>query len=487
MELAELLAGRVPAPRVRVNHLVLDSRAVEPGDAFVAVAGLSGHGADHATSAASRGAVAILHDPDDGRVLPTLPHAVTVVAVPGLRAALGELADRFYGEPSRDLNVAAVTGTNGKTTCAWLYATCLGQAAGYLGTLGAGAPPNVTPTSHTTLDVLSLHRTLAGFRDAGLHHAGIEVSSHALDQERVAGVRMPIVAFTNLTRDHLDYHGTMAAYGAAKERLLHARGVRRAVINVADAFGAALAARAPAGVEVTRVDVQGRAPADGAHVLARSVRCHARGIEIHGESHAGAFTLEASLVGAFNAENLLVALGMLLAADVSLPLALAAAAKASPPPGRMEAFHAATGPTIVVDYAHTPDALAKALTALRAHTQGTLWCVFGCGGDRDAGKRPLMAAAAEATADRIVVTDDNPRTEDPDRIVAMITAAFSGRVPVHVERDREAAIRGARAAARHGDVILVAGKGHEDYQIYGHERRAFSDRAVAETLLREAA
>jgi UDP-N-acetylmuramoyl-L-alanyl-D-glutamate--2,6-diaminopimelate ligase len=153
----------------------------------------------------------------------------------------------------------------------------------------------------------------------------------------------------------------------------------------------------------------------------------------------------------------------------------------------MEAFHAATGPTIVVDYAHTPDALAKALTALRAHTQGTLWCVFGCGGDRDAGKRPLMAAAAEATADRIVVTDDNPRTEDPDRIVAMITAAFSGRVPVHVERDREAAIRGARAAARHGDVILVAGKGHEDYQIYGHERRAFSDRAVAETLLREAA
>jgi UDP-N-acetylmuramoyl-L-alanyl-D-glutamate--2,6-diaminopimelate ligase len=488
VELARLLQGRVGAPRVVVRNLVLDSRQVEPGDAFVAVAGRTTHGLEHVAAAVARGAIAVLWDPAAGGDLPALPPSATTVAVPGLRGALGDLADRFYASPSAALEVAGVTGTNGKTTCAWLYATCRGATGAYLGTLGAGRPPQLASTSHTTLDVMALHRTLRGFQDAGLRHVAIEVSSHALDQERVAGVRLPIVAFTNLTRDHLDYHGTMQAYGAAKERLLQVRGVRRAVINVGDAFGAGLAGRAPPGVEVTRVAVQGRAPADGAHVTARNVSCHAAGIDIDGVTHAGSFRLRAPLVGAFNAENLLIVLGLLLAADVPLAAAVEALAAATPPPGRMEAFRAGDdGPTIVVDYAHTPDALAKALAALRAHTRGTLWCVFGCGGDRDPGKRPLMAAAAEAGADRIVVTDDNPRDEDPDRIVAMITAAFTGRVPVHVERDREAAIRGARTAARRGDVILVAGKGHEDYQIYGRERRAFSDRAIAESLLREAA
>jgi UDP-N-acetylmuramoyl-L-alanyl-D-glutamate--2,6-diaminopimelate ligase len=488
VELARLLSGRIVAPRVVVRDLVLDSRQVMAGDAFAAVGGRTTHGLEHVAAAVARGAIAILWDPAAGGELPGLPPSVTAVAVPELRAALGSLADRFYGEPSAAIDVAGVTGTNGKTTCAWLYAACRGERGAYLGTLGAGHPPALAPTSHTTLDVLSLHRTLAGFRDAGLLHAGIEVSSHALDQERVAGVRLPVVAFTNLTRDHLDYHGTMASYGATKERLLHCLGVRHAVVNVSDPFGAGLAARAPAGVELTRVSVAGSVPDSGRHVAARTVACHALGIDIEGSTHAGPFRLSSPLVGAFNAENLLVVLGMLLAAGVQLDTAIQALSVAAPPPGRMEAFRiGADGPTIVVDYAHTPDALAKALAALRVHTEGALWCVFGCGGDRDAGKRPLMAAAAEAGSDRIVVTDDNPRSEDPERIVAMITAAFSGRVPVHVERDREAAIRGARTASRRGDVILVAGKGHEDYQIYGHERRAFSDRAVAELLLREAA
>ena len=488
VELATLLHGRVAAPRVVVRDLVLDSRQVMAGDAFAAVGGRSTHGLEHVAAAIARGAIAILWDPSAGGELPGLPPSVTAVAVPGLQELLGELADRFYGAPSDTVDVAGVTGTNGKTTCAWLYAACRGGQGAYLGTLGAGRPPALAPTSHTTLDVLSLHRTLAGFRDAGLRHAGIEVSSHALDQDRVAGVRMPVVAFTNLTRDHLDYHGTMEAYGAAKERVLHCRGVRHAVVNVGDAFGAGLASRAPTGVDVTRVSVAGPAPGQGHHVAAHKVECHAAGIDIEGSTHAGPFRLSSPLVGAFNAENLLVVLGMLLATGMPLAAAAEALSAAAPPPGRMEAFRVGTdGPTIVVDYAHTPDALAKALAALRVHTAGSLWCVFGCGGDRDAGKRPLMAAAAEAGSDRIVVTDDNPRGEDPDRIVAMITAAFSGRVPVHVERDREAAIRGARDASRRGDVILVAGKGHEDYQIYGNERRVFSDRAVAESLLREAA
>ncbi len=488
VELAWLLQGRVSAPRVAVSRLVLDSRQVEAGDAFVAVAGRSTHGLEHVAAAIARGAIAVLWDPDDVEASPSLPPSVTAVAVPGLAAGLGELADRFYGSPSAQLEVAGITGTNGKTTCAWLYAVCRGIDGAYLGTLGMGRPPAIAPTTHTTLDVMALHRALSEFRDAGVRHVAMEVSSHALDQGRIAGVRLPLVAFTNLTRDHLDYHGTMDAYGAAKERLLHCRGVRHLVVNVGDAFGAGLADRVPAGVEVTRVSVSGAVPATGRYVVARAVACHAGGIDITGVTHVGPFALSAPLVGVFNAENLLVVLGLLLASDMPLAAAVAALAMARPPPGRMETFRiGAGGPTLVVDYAHTPDALSKALAALRAHTAGTLWCVFGCGGDRDAGKRPLMAAAAETGADRIVVTDDNPRGEDPERIVAMITAAFSGRVPVHVERDREAAIRGALAASRAGDVILIAGKGHEDYQIYGADRRVYSDRAIADALLREAA
>jgi UDP-N-acetylmuramoyl-L-alanyl-D-glutamate--2,6-diaminopimelate ligase len=483
VELAWLLAGLVAAPRIAVRDLTLDSREVRPGDAFVALAGRSTHGLDHVDEAVARGAIAVIWDPADGRALPSLPPAVISVSVPGLKPELGDIADRFYAEPSSDAEVAAVTGTNGKTTCAWLYAVCRDADGAYLGTLGQGRPPALTATSHTTMDAVSVHRALRALVDAGARHVAMEVSSHALDQDRVAGVRMPLAAFTNLTRDHLDYHGTMAAYGAAKERLFRGRGVAHAIINVGDRFGRELAARLPPGVEPTRVEALGAPPARGRFAVATEVDCHAAGLALAGVTHAGPFRLSSPLVGAFNAENLLVALGLLLAADVPLAAALEALAAARPPPGRMETFElGARGPTLVVDYAHSPDALAKVLAALRAHTRGSLWCVFGCGGDRDSGKRPLMAAAAEAGADRLVVTDDNPRTEDPERIVAMITAALAGRVPAHVERDREAAIRGAAAAARPGDVILIAGKGHEDYQIYGTERRAYSDRDVARAL-----
>ena len=483
VELAWLLAGLVAAPRVAVRDLTLDSRAVQPGDAFVAIAGRTAHGLDHVAEAVARGATAVLWDPTDGHALPPLSPAVTAVAVPGLRPELGDLADRFYGEPSNDLELAGVTGTNGKTTCAWLFALCSGESGAYLGTLGMGRPPVLTPTSHTTMDVVALHRALRALLDAGARHLALEVSSHALDQERIAGVRLPLVGFTNLTRDHLDYHGTMAAYGAAKERLLHASGVRHAVINVGDPFGAELATRLPSGVELTRVAARAAPPLAGRHVVATRIECHADGLELRGVTHQGPFALHSPLVGTFNAENLLLVLGLLLAVDMPLADALAALASAPPPPGRMETCRmGAVGPTLVVDYAHTPDALAKALAALRGHARGALWCVFGCGGERDPGKRPLMAAAAEAGADRLVVTDDNPRGEDPDRIVAMVIAALSGRVPAHVERDRLTAIRGAAAAARAGDVILIAGKGHEDYQIFGSERRAYSDREVARAL-----
>ncbi len=483
IELGWLLAGLVDAPRVRVRDLTLDSRSVRPGDAFVAVAGRSTHGLEHVSDAVARGAAAILYDPTDGRSLPPTPASVVTVAVPGLAPELGDVADRFYGEPSVDARVVGITGTNGKTTSAWLYALCHGRGGGYLGTLGEGRPPHLVPTHHTTSDVIAVHRALRSLVDGGAREVAMEVSSHALDQGRLAGVRLPLAAFTNLTRDHLDYHGTMAAYGAAKERLFRLAGLEHAVINVGDPWGREIAARLPSNVELTRVQVLAEAPNAGRFVVATDVECRAEGLQIRGTTHGGPFTLRSPLVGDFNAENLLIVLGLLLAGGTPLAAAVEALEAAVPPPGRMEAFSAGSaGPTVVVDYAHTPDALAKVLAALRSHTRGRLWCVFGCGGDRDRGKRPLMAAAAEAGADRIVITDDNPRSENPADIIDAIAGGLSGRVPAAVVHDRAAAIRGAAAEAVAGDVILVAGKGHEDYQIYGHERRAYSDRDVARSL-----
>ena len=489
-DLASLLDPAPGAPSLRVRDLVIDSRAVRPGDAFVAVQGATTHGLEHAPAAAERGAVALLWDPADGRELPQLPPAITPVAVPGLRGRLGAIADRFYGEPSARAHVYGVTGTNGKTTTAWLVAQACGADGAYVGTIGCGRPGALEPATHTTPDVIAVHRLLRRLCDDGARAIAIEVSSHALDQQRVAGVRIPVAGFTNLSRDHLDYHGTMEAYGAAKERLFQARDVAHAVINVADAHGAAMAGRLPAGGALVAVQpVPGAAlpQAAGGYVAVDAVNFAAAGLALEGRSHLGAFRLRSPLVGAFNVENLCVALGMLLAGGVPLADAGEALGRASAPPGRMESFRLPGGALLVVDYAHTPDALAKALAALRRHCTGRLVCVFGCGGDRDPGKRPQMAAAAEAGSDAIVITDDNPRGEDADRIVTMIRAGLAGRVPARIERDRARAIRAAAREAHDGDVVLVAGKGHEDYQLYGAERRAHSDRDVARRLTEEAA
>ncbi|MFO0336356.1 MAG: UDP-N-acetylmuramoyl-L-alanyl-D-glutamate--2,6-diaminopimelate ligase [Pseudomonadota bacterium] len=490
LDLASLLDHAPGVPSVSVRDLVLDSRAVRAGDAFVAVRGLATHGLEHAVDAAERGAVALVWDPADGHAPPRLPPSMTAVPVPGLRARLGELADRFYGAPSACARVYGVTGTNGKTTTAWLVAQACGADGAYVGTLGVGRPGALESTSHTTPDVLAVHRMLKRLCDDGARAIAMEVSSHALDQQRIAGVRIPVAGFTNLSRDHLDYHGTMEAYGAAKERLFAARDVAYAVINVADAHGAAMAARLPAGVELVAVrPVAGGAvpPKAGAFVAGDAARFEAFGLELDGRTHAGPFRLRSPLVGEFNVENLCVALGMLLAGGVALDDAVDALGRAAAPAGRMEGFRLPSGALVVVDYAHTPDALAKALAALRRHCTGRLVCVFGCGGDRDPGTRPQMAAAAEAGSDAIVITDDNPRGEDAERIVTMIRAGLAGRVPARVERDRTRAIRSAAHEARDGDVVLVAGKGHEDYQLYGAERRAHSDRDVARRLTEEAA
>ncbi len=480
--LAELLPGVPGVPGVAISDLTLDAGSVRPGGAFVALRGMTCHGLDFAAEAEARGAAVVLWDPSEEPA--RVPAFSTAAGIPvaGLRARLGSMADRFFDAPSARLAIAGVTGTNGKTTCAWLAAAALGRlgvAAAYRGTLGVGCPPAVRPGSHTTPDVLSLHRQLAELAAANTTHVALEVSSHALDQGRADGVRLRIAAFTNLSRDHLDYHGTMERYAAAKARLFALPGIEHAVINMDDPAGRGYAGALPRGVTLTAIGTDPRT-CDSAprRVVARRVAGTLAGLELDVDTHAGAARLVSPLIGDFNAENLLVVLGVLLAFDVPLADATAVLATTGAPPGRMETFVArGGGPLCVVDYAHSPDALAKVLGAARRHCHGRLILVFGCGGERDTGKRAEMGAIAERLADLVIVTDDNPRGEPPDAIVAMILAGMRRPARVRVLHDRALAIALAYAQAAAGDVVLVAGKGHEDCQITASGRRRFSDRA----------
>jgi UDP-N-acetylmuramoyl-L-alanyl-D-glutamate--2,6-diaminopimelate ligase len=494
--LADLVAGFLAdVPELQVSDVTLDSRAATPGALFLACRGRTHHGLEFAAEAIARGARAVLYEPEGApRARAQLGARAFVAAVPGLSTRAGVIADRFFGEPSSRLTVAGITGTNGKTTCAWLLAQALQRCrrpAGYIGTLGVGMPPEVTATLHTTADVVTVHRQLAALASAGAECVSMEVSSHALDQGRVSGVRFRTAAFTNLTRDHLDYHGTMEAYGAAKARLFHWPGLASRVINIDDPFGAALAAAmarlqpqaatASAGrlVVTTRVAGAVALPEGAQYVRAARVQAEPGGLTIDIESSWGAVQLPVRLVGEFNVDNALTVLAVLLAWDFPLREAARALSQARAASGRMEMFGGrGRSPLAIVDYAHTPDALANALRAARLHCRGQLRVVFGCGGDRDAGKRPLMGRIAAELADDIVLTDDNPRREDPQRIVADIVGGVLPSAPLTIEHDRALAIRIALERSAPDDVVLIAGKGHEDYQIVGSERRAFQDQAV---------
>jgi UDP-N-acetylmuramoyl-L-alanyl-D-glutamate--2,6-diaminopimelate ligase len=488
--LAEILGGGFSVDAtVQVSDLSLDSRAVVPGGAFLACQGHNHHGLRHAREAIAAGARVILWEPAAGVQPPEPGAALTVLAVPQLAARAGQIADRFFDQPSAALTVIGITGTNGKTTCAWLLAQALeklGTRAAYFGTLGQGPVNELRYTGLTTADAVSLQRALANERASGTRAVAMEVSSHALDQRRTSGVRFGVAAFTNLSRDHLDYHGDMKAYGAAKARLFADPPVPWQVINIDDAFGRELADRAPAGA---RLILTTRSPADldatrHAVLAAERTTTTEAGLQLQLTGSFGAATLSSRLLGAFNADNLLTVLGVLLALGHSLADAVAAAGAGAAAPGRMEASGGAGLPLVVVDYAHTPDALAKALQAARAHARERLWCVFGCGGDRDAGKRPLMGHVASELADRLIITDDNPRSEDPAAIAAAILAGADAD-RVEVIHDRAAAINSALARAGAGDVVLVAGKGHEREQLIGTERRPFHDTTVVRDILQQ--
>jgi UDP-N-acetylmuramoyl-L-alanyl-D-glutamate--2,6-diaminopimelate ligase len=503
VRLAELTAGLVAAPAaLEVSDVTLDSRAVGPGALFLACRGHGRHGVEFAGEALARGARAVLYEPSAGALelveagLRGLPRAreqgsgdVFVAPVPQLSRQVGIIADRFFGRPSQALSVVGVTGTNGKTTCAWLLAQALSRSnrpAAYMGTIGFGFPDGLADTEHTTSDAVTVHRRLAAMRALGAEVVSMEVSSHALDQDRVGGVRFHAAAFTNLTRDHLDYHGTMSAYAEAKARLFAWPGLALRVINVDDEFGARLAGQLSAAqlVITTRSGGAPVVPPEARYVRAARVEAAVSGLIIDVESSWGAVQLNVPLVGEFNADNALTVLATLLAWDIPLAEAVAALETCRAAPGRMEAFGGRGGaPLAIVDYAHTPDALAKALRAARLHCRGRLRVVFGCGGDRDPGKRPMMGRIAAELADESVVTDDNPRSEPPERIVQQIVAGIPSGAAARVEHDRARAIRGTLERSGSEDVVLIAGKGHEQYQIYGGERRPFSDQSVVRAAL----
>lgn len=482
-------------PRCEVHALRSDSREVEPGDLFFARAGTRVDGRRFIDAACEAGAAAAVYE-GDGEVRRHASGAwlVPVVDLPG---CLGRAAARFYGHPSHTLEVVGVTGTNGKTSLSHFVARAMARVhasparCAVLGTLGYGSPDRLEPASLTTPDAISVHRKLAEMERSGVRHVVMEVSSHALDQGRVAGVRFTTAVITNLSRDHLDYHRDMAAYGRSKRRLFETEGLKFAVINLDDAFGRRLLSMVPGSLRLfchrlagNRAAERGTELRSRLEVTGRLVRSSAAGLELAIHTPWGDGVIRSRLIGRFNAENLLGALSVLLTLDVPLDAACEALSKVEPVAGRMQCLGGRDcAPLVVIDYAHTPDALEGALRALREQSRGRVWCVFGCGGDRDPGKRPQMGAVASALADSLVITDDNPRNEDGWRIIEEIRAGVADTSAVRIERDRRAALRFAVEHAASDDVVLVAGKGHETWQEIGGVHLPFSDESEVARLL----
>jgi UDP-N-acetylmuramoyl-L-alanyl-D-glutamate--2,6-diaminopimelate ligase len=483
MTLQTLLEGWCEkAPDVVINGLTLDSRRIEPGQAFIAVAGGQAHGMAYALQAEARGAVIVIHD--GLAVVPALN--IPAVAVPGLEQKLSSLGARFFHHPSDQLTVAGVTGTNGKTSTAHFIAQAWQRSsgdAGLIGTIGFGPLSALRPASMTTPDPISLQGMLADCIEGDVEKVAMEVSSHALDQGRCDDVAFDAAVFTNLSRDHLDYHGTMEAYAAAKRRLFIDCHPRFAIVNQDDAFGKSLIGEIRNGTEVLSYGTNGSSELRGAVLTMDSL-----GMTLRLASPWGQGEVRSGLLGAFNVSNLLAAAGTLALLGMPWDRVLHQLEIMHPVPGRMHCLGGEPNqPVVVVDYAHTPDALSQALTALRSHLHGRLVCVFGCGGERDAGKRPMMARAAESLADRIVLTSDNPRGEEPAAIFRDMLAGLDRPGAAQVVEDRGTAIRQAVLGSGEGDIVLIAGKGHEAWQESKGLKVPFSDEAAVRAALEEAA
>ena len=480
--LADLLSGFVDAPEVPVQGIASDSRLLDEGFLFLAVAGMTNHGLDFIDTAIGAGVAAIAWDSKTG----TEPADVGVplIAVEDLAGKLGEIANRYYDSPSEHLDVIGVTGTNGKTTVAWMIAQAFGELekrCGYLGTLGYGIDEVAGAVGMTTPPAIELHARLAEFVNASADHAAIEVSSHALSQGRVDGVRFDTAIFTNLTRDHLDYHASMTEYFESKARLFLECAPANRIINIDSEYGERLAAQCGNDAVVVSMTLD-RVTNGRRHFLVRSMVATELGSEVEFVSSWGSGIFILPLPGDFNVANAAAVMALLLMKGIAVDDACDVMSKVQAPPGRMQRV-AMEGPAIIVDYAHTPIALESALRSLRPHCRGRLWCLFGCGGDRDAGKRPQMGTAAEHCADKVVITSDNPRSEDPQRIIDDVVTGISQAERVTIIEDRAAAIAWVVSNAADDDVVLLAGKGHEEYQECGGKRAPFSDFVLAATAL----
>ena len=484
MTLAELLQGIVDAPELPVTGITDDSRKLRAGNVFLACRGATSHGLDYLPQAIAAKVAAVVFD---SATASGVEADVPVIPVNGLANQLGVIANRWFDSPSEQVRVTGVTGTNGKTTVAYLIRQCmqsLDHKCGYVGTLGSGLADIAGIGSMTTPPCIELHEILAGFRDQGARHAAIEVSSHALEQNRVDGVHFDSAIFTNLSRDHIDYHGTMRSYFESKSALFLHRDVRNRIVSLDTEFGAELADRC--GSDVVTVSTRFDRVANGRpYVFVRAVVATPTGPNISITSSWGSADISLPLLGDFNVANAAQVLALLLCQDVPFDDACDALAKVTAPPGRMQPVQVSVSgdlPTVYVDYSHTPASLEAALKALRGHCRGKLWCVFGCGGDRDRGKRSMMGKVAERLSDIAVVTSDNPRTENPGQIIADVLECM--RADAIAIEDRDQAIAHAISSAAVSDTILVAGKGHEHYQIIGTERLRFSDVEVSERCLK---
>ncbi len=482
-----LMPWGIIAPERQLHRIVLDSRIAAFGDLFIAVAGHQTDGRCYIPQAITQGVAAVIAEAGDEAVHASIKeiHGVPVIYLTDLHRSLSALAGQFYHQPGSSLCLVGVTGTNGKTTTTQLLAQwsqALGKVSAVMGTLGYGLPGKLQSTGMTTDSAVDTQRILRELVNTGAHFVAMEVSSHGLLQHRVAALPFAATVFTNLSHDHLDYHGDMENYAAAKWRLFSTHQSQQQIVNADDDVGYRWLSRLPQAVAVS---MENRLPCGwaGRWLVARNVSYQEKRTRIDIDSSWGGGSIDSPLSGAFNVSNLLLAAATLLSLGYPLNELLETASVLRPVCGRMEVFSAPGKSTVIVDYAHTPDALAKVLTAARLHCKGQLWCVFGCGGARDKDKRPLMGAVAEQLADRIIVTDDNPRNERPEAIVADILSGFLNVGPVQVIHERAVALTSALMQASQQDLIVVAGKGHEDYQLVGHRRLDYSDRETVARLL----
>ena len=474
-------AGR-DIPDIGIRGLSLDSRNVKTGDLFLACEGHKVHGKTFIDDAIANGASMALWE--SGFLRRELRQGIPVFGIPDLKFKVGDIAERFYDEPSKHQHVVGVTGTNGKTSVSQFIAQAMQQdtKCGVIGTLGYGIFGQLKAGLHTTPDAITIHSILADLKHEGAKEVVMEVSSHALDQGRAAGVAFDVAVFTNLSHEHLDYHGNMMNYGLAKRRLFESKTLKYAVINIDDDFGRALLVSMPGSVGTVSYGFNSKELLPS--LLGSDLKLDQTGLSMHVESDWGKGELRVPILGSFNGYNLLAALGALLASGIGFDDAMQKLSLVQPVDGRMEGYGGDDGcPLVVVDYAHTPDALKQALTALREHSTGKIHCVFGCGGDRDRSKRPMMAREAEELADFIVVTNDNPRTESSEVIVADILSGFSYVDVIRVIPDRATAISKTISLAGKDDVVLIAGKGHENHQLINGKCLPFSDEKEVEKAL----